>query len=36
MAETVKILSPQKKVILANPIAGCPMEDQMDRDLRVN
>ena len=33
MAETVKILSPQKKVLLANPIAGCPMADQMDRDL---
>ncbi|MEE1143978.1 MAG: quinolinate synthase NadA, partial [Acutalibacteraceae bacterium] len=25
MAETVKILSPQKTVYLANPIAGCPM-----------
>lgn len=33
MAETVKILSPQKRVLLANPIAGCPMADQMDRDL---
>ncbi|MDE5577082.1 MAG: quinolinate synthase NadA [Oscillospiraceae bacterium] len=33
MAETVKILSPQKNVLLANPIAGCPMADQMDRDL---
>ena len=33
MAETVKILSPEKQVLLANPIAGCPMADQMDRDL---
>lgn len=33
MAETVKILSPNKKVILANPIAGCPMAEQMDVDL---
>lgn len=33
MAETVKILSPQKKVFLANPVAGCPMADQMDPDL---
>lgn len=33
MAETVKILSPQKKVILSNPIAGCPMAEQMDREL---
>ncbi len=33
MAETVKILSPQKQVFLANPIAGCPMADQMDVDL---
>ena len=31
-AETVKI-SPQKEVFLANPIAGCPMADQMERDL---
>ena len=33
MAETVKMLSPQKKVLLTNPIAGCPMADQMDTDL---
>ena len=33
MAETVKILSPEKTVYLANPIAGCPMAEQMDRDL---
>lgn len=33
MAETVKILSPEKTVFLANPIAGCPMADQMDTDL---
>lgn len=33
MAETVKMLSPQKKVILANPDAGCPMAEQMDKDL---
>lgn len=33
MAETVKILSPQKTVYLANPIAGCPMAEQMDVDL---
>ena len=33
MAETVKILSPEKKVLLSNPLAGCPMADQMDVDL---
>lgn len=33
MAETVKILSPQKKVLLANPSAGCPMAEQMDKEL---
>ena len=33
MAETVKILSPQKTVYLANPIAGCPMAEQMDKEL---
>ena len=33
MAETVKILSPEKTVYLANPLAGCPMAEQMDREL---
>ena len=33
MAETVKILSQDKKVILANPSAGCPMAEQMDKEL---
>lgn len=33
MAETVKILSPHKRVLLANPVAGCPMADQMDKDM---
>ncbi len=33
MAETVKILSPEKRVILASPDAGCPMAEQMDREL---
>jgi quinolinate synthase len=32
MAETVKMLSPQKTVYLANPIAGCPMAEQMDKE----
>ena len=31
MAETVKILSPEKKVILATPEAGCEMADMMDK-----
>jgi len=31
MAETVKILSPDKKVILSNGNAGCPMAEQMDK-----
>jgi quinolinate synthase len=29
MAETVKILSPDKKVILSSPNAGCPMAEQI-------
>ncbi|MDE7082979.1 MAG: quinolinate synthase NadA [Clostridia bacterium] len=33
MAETVKMLSPQKKVILASPDAGCPMAEQFDREV---
>ncbi len=36
MAETVKILSPEKTVYLANPIAGCPMAEQMDKELLEN
>ncbi len=33
MAETVKMLSPQKRVLLAHPQAGCPMAEQFDREL---
>lgn len=33
MAETVKILSPDKKVIIANGDAGCPMAEMMDKEL---
>ncbi len=33
MAETVKMLSPQKRVWLANPQAGCPMAEQFDREV---
>lgn len=33
MAETCKILSPEKQVYLAQPHAGCSMADQMDREL---
>lgn len=32
MAETVKLLSPEKKVLLSNSIAGCPMAEQMTID----
>lgn len=32
MAETVKILSPQKRVILSHPQAGCPMAEQFSAD----
>ena len=32
MAETVKVLSPEKKVLLANDLAGCTMALQMNRD----
>ena len=33
MAETVKMLSPEKTVYLPEPDAGCPMADQIDYDL---
>lgn len=33
MAETVKILSPEKRVLLSNADAGCPMAEQMDVEL---
>lgn len=33
MAETVKILSPEKTVILSNSQADCPMANQMDAEL---
>ncbi len=33
MAETVKMLSPEKRVILSNGIAGCPMAEQFDREI---
>ena len=32
MAETCKVLSPDKTVILSHPEAGCPMADQMDKE----
>lgn len=33
MAETAKILAPQKRVFLANKNAGCPMAEQMDAEM---
>ncbi|MCR4841082.1 MAG: quinolinate synthase NadA [Lachnospiraceae bacterium] len=33
MAETCKILSPEKRVYLSHPDAGCPMAEQIDREL---
>ena len=35
MAETVKMLSPHKRVFLANSQAGCAMADQMDKELII-
>ena len=35
MAETVKMLSPSKRVFLANPQAGCAMADQMDKEMII-
>ena len=32
MAETCKVLCPDKNVYLANPVAGCPMADGIDKD----
>lgn len=36
MAETVKILSPDKKVILSQSGAGCPMAEQISKDEILN
>lgn len=36
MAETVKILSPEKRVYLSNALAGCPMAEQMDKEMILN
>ena len=33
MAETAKMLSPDKRVFLANPEAGCPMAEQMEPEM---
>lgn len=33
MAETVKLLSPEKTVYIANGFAGCPMAEQMDKEM---
>jgi quinolinate synthase len=33
MAETVKILSEDKRVFLVNPLAGCPMAEQMEPEM---
>ncbi len=32
MAETAKLLSPDKKVVLSHPSAGCPMAEQMTKE----
>ena len=33
MAETVKMLSWEKRVLLVNPLAGCPMAEQMEPEM---
>ncbi len=33
MAETVKILSPDKNVYLSSKVASCPMAEQMDKEM---
>ena len=33
MAETCKVLCPEKRVLLANPLAGCPMADEIDLEM---
>ena len=33
MAETCKMLSEEKRVVLVNPAAGCPMAEQMEPDM---
>lgn len=33
MAETAKMLSPEKRVFLANPLATCPMAEQMEPEM---
>lgn len=33
MAETVKMLSEDKRVVLVNPVAGCPMAEQMEPEM---
>ena len=33
MAETCKILSPEKRVYLSHPEAGCPMAEQIDKEM---
>ncbi len=33
MAETVKLLSPEKRVVLVSSDAGCPMAEQLDTEL---